>query len=177
MEKAFTKKGYKNGARSIRMNLENNFNTTFNLKKIRRIMKKYGIVCPHRRANPYKRIAKATKEHRVVPNTLNREFKQGIPFKVLLTDITYLTFGKGKRAYLSAIKDGSTNEILAYNVSTSINLDLALETVKRLTKQRFKLAVGCFIHSDQGSHYTSPKYQSLLKTKGICQSMSRRGNC
>ncbi|SDN76862.1 Integrase core domain-containing protein, partial [Paenibacillus sp. yr247] len=34
-----------------------------------------------------------------------------------------------------------------------------------------------FIHSDQGSHYTSPKYQELLKQKGLGQSMSRRGNC
>ena len=62
-------------------------------------------------------MLKATKEHRVVPNLLNREFKQGIPGKVLLTDITYLFYGKDRRAYLSTIKDGSTNEILAYHVS------------------------------------------------------------
>ena len=35
-------------------------------------------------------MMKATKEHTVVPNFLNREFKQNIPGKVLLTDITYL---------------------------------------------------------------------------------------
>lgn len=51
-------------------------------------MRKYEIVCPPRRSNPYIQMAKATKEHRVVPNKLNREFKQGIPGKVLLTDIT-----------------------------------------------------------------------------------------
>jgi len=80
-------------------------------------MKKYGIVCPIRKANPYRRMMKATKEHRVVPNRLNRLFKQGVPGKVLLTDITYLHYGKGKKAYLSTILDSSTNEILAYNVS------------------------------------------------------------
>src|SRR5665648_181489 len=31
--------------------------------------------------------------------------------------------------------------------------------------------------SDQGVHYTSPKYQELLKTNKLGQSMSRRGNC
>lgn len=60
-------------------------------------MKKYSIVCPFRRANPYKRMMKATQEHRVVPNLLNREFKQNIPGKVLLTDITYLFYGSGKK--------------------------------------------------------------------------------
>ena len=112
--KAFNFKGRKKGARQIKMTLAGQFNVVYNLKRIRRIMKKYGIICPFRKANPYRRMMKATKEHRVVPNLLNRQFKQGIPRKVLLTDITYLSFGKGLRAYLSAVKDSSTGEILAY---------------------------------------------------------------
>lgn len=175
--KAFNRKGFKKGARSIRMVLENDFDTIFNLKKIRRIMKKYQIICPHRKPNPYKNIAKATKEHSAVSNILNREFKQETPGKVLLTDISYLSYGKGKRAYLSTIKDGSTNEILSYEVSHSLHLDIALNTVKRLTRRRFKLHSECFIHSDQGFHYTNPKFQKLLKLKKIDQSMSRKGNC
>ena len=141
-------------------------------------MKKYDIVCPIRRANPYKRIMKASQEHKVVPNLLNREFKQDIPFKVLLTDITYLFYGKGKKAYLSTIKDSSTNEILAYQVSDQITLDIALDTLNKLKKNRkVRLAEGAFIHSDQGGHYTSPIYQKLVKKYKLGQSMSRRGNC
>lgn len=34
-----------------------------------------------------------------------------------------------------------------------------------------------FIHSDQGAHYTSPKFQKLVKDCDLGQSMSRRGNC
>ena len=41
---------------------------------------------------------------------------------MLLTDITYLIYGKDKRAYLSTIKDASTNEILAYHVSDQITI-------------------------------------------------------
>lgn len=74
------------------MTLENDFGVIYNRKKIQRIMRKYDIVCPIRRANPYRRMAKATKEHRVVPNILERNFKQGIPGKVLLTDITYIQY-------------------------------------------------------------------------------------
>lgn len=159
------------------MVLENDFNINFNLKKIRRIMKKFNIICPYRKSNPYKNIAKATKEHSVVPNKLKRNFKQETPGKVLLTDITYLNDFKGSRAYLSAIKDGSTNEILAYNVSTSLDINIALDTIKALCRKKFSLAKDCLIHSDQGFHYTNPKFQILLKNNGIDQSMSRRGNC
>lgn len=69
--KAFRFKGRKKGARQIKMTLAGQFNVVYNLKRIRRIMKKYGIVCPIRKANPYRRIMKATQEHRVVPIHLN----------------------------------------------------------------------------------------------------------
>lgn len=176
--KAFNFKRRKKGARQIKMTLEGQFQITYNLKRIRRIMKKYKIVCPIRRANPYKKMLKATQEHTVLPNLLNREFKQGIPGKVLLTDITYLYYGNGQKAYLSTIKDSSTNEILAYNVSSRMTLDLATDTLVKLMKnRRVKFAEGAFIHSDQGVHYTSPTFQKHVGKLGFGQSMSRRGNC
>lgn len=175
--KAFQFRRRPKGARQIKMTLEQQYQITYNLKRIRRIMKKFQIICPIRKANPYRRMAKATKEHRTLPNLLNRQFKQGIAGKVLLTDITYLSYGKGKRAYLSTIKDAETNEILAYEVSDKITLDIALNTLKKLKKSGRKLAVGAFIHSDQGVHYTSPQFQNFVKKMGLGQSMSRRGNC
>ena len=45
--KAFNFKGRKKGARQIKMVLKDRFNIIYNLKRIRRIMKKYGIVCPY----------------------------------------------------------------------------------------------------------------------------------
>ena len=33
------------------------------------------------------------------------------------------------------------------------------------------------IHSDQGVHYTHPKYVELLSSNGVRQSMSRKGVC
>ena len=175
---AFNRHGYKKGSRSIKMVLENEFGIIYSRKKIQRIMRKYQIVCPYRRSNPYKKIAKATKEHQVVPNQLNREFKQGIPGKVLLTDITYLPYGNKAMAYLSTIKDGSTNELLAYHISDRITLDIATKTIDKLmSNKKMELHKDAFIHSDQGCHYTSPTYQKLLRKYGLGQSMSRRGNC
>lgn len=176
--KAFQFKRRKKGARQIKMTLAGQFKVVFNLKRIRRIMKKYGIVCPIRKANPYRRMMKATQEHRVLPNLLNRNFKQEIPGKVLLTDITYLFYGKGKKAYLSTVKDGSTNEILAYHLSDRMTLDIATDTLLKLKNNRkVKLDSDAFIHSDQGVHYTSPIFQKMVKKYRLGQSMSRRGNC
>lgn len=92
--KAYNFKNRRKGAGQIKMTLEGHFDIVYNLKRIRRVMKKYGIVCPIRKANPYRRMMKATKEHTVLPNILKRNFKQEIPGKVLLTDITYLFYGK-----------------------------------------------------------------------------------
>ncbi|MGE7875717.1 IS3 family transposase, partial [Bacillus paramycoides] len=176
--KALRFRNRKKGARQIKMTLAGHFQVVYNLKRIRRIMKKYEIVCPIRKANPYKRMLKKTKEHRVVPNRLNREFKQNTPGKTLLTDITYLVYGKNKRAYLSTILDGSTNEILAYHVSEQMTLDLVTTTLHKLKRnKRIRLTEGAYIHSDQGVHYTSPTYQKLVKKLKLGQSMSRRGNC
>ncbi|MFR6553291.1 MAG: IS3 family transposase [Paraclostridium sordellii] len=176
--KAFNYRGYKKGSRSVKMTLENKFGIIMNRKKIQRIMRKYNIICPIRKANPYRRMAKATKDHRVVPNKLNREFKQGIPGKVMLTDITYMPYGNNKIAYLSTIKDSSTNEILAYNLSNSLAIDIVTDTIHKLVNLKpFKFHKNAFIHSDQGSHYTSPTFQRLLKKNNLGQSMSRKGNC
>lgn len=146
------------GARQIKMTLQNQYDITDNLKRIRRIMKKFGIICPIRKANPYRRMGKATKEHRTCKNTLKRNFKQGVIGKV----ITYLSYQKGKHAYLSTIKDAETNEILAYEVSDSLSINIALNTLRKLKRHRH-LAADAFIHSDQSFHYTSPIYQELEK--------------
>ena len=65
-----------------------------NVKKIRRLMRKYGLRCPIRKANPYRRMMKAIQTGTTAPNVVNREFRQA-PRKVLLTDISYLRFKTG----------------------------------------------------------------------------------
>ena len=65
-------------------------------------------------------------------------------------------YGKGhKSLFISTIKDGSTDEILAYHISDRMTLELATDTLKKLKKNRnFKKAKDALIHSDQGIHYT-----------------------
>lgn len=81
-------------------------------------------------------------------------------------------------AYLSTIKDASTNEILAYNLTKNLRLDIVIDTIETLMQNNSNLLHSqAFIHSDQEAHYTSPRFQKLLKKYKLGQSMSRRDNC
>lgn len=173
----FQKRNRKAGWRVIKMNLERQA-IVMNHKKIRRLMKKYGLITQIRRRNPYKHIAKATQEHRVAPNVLHRRFDQRLPYRAFGTDITYLYDGSGQRSYLSIIKDLASGEIVAHRVSASLGVDLSLDVIRKLaTKTGRKKLKGSLIHSDQGFHYTHPFYRKQLADLGITQSMSRKGNC
>lgn len=157
------------------MHLEKQYKTTMNHKKVRRIMSQYGLCCKIRKPNPYKAIMKKTQEHVTHPNLLNRQFSVTVARKVLCTDITYLYFAFGRVAYLSVIKDVATGEILAWKLSASLELEFAIQTVKQLSHT--ELASDCLLHSDQGCHYTSPRYQQAAQALHLTVSMSRKGNC
>lgn len=135
-----------------------------NHKYIRHIMKKYNLVTKVRKSKLYAQTYKDNYEHRTLSNLLKREFNQGKIGKVLLTDITYLYYGNGQRLYLSAVKDVASREIVCYQVSQNIDINIVLETIENLKKNKsFSSYPGTIIHSDQGYHYTSLVYQSKIK--------------
>ena len=176
--KAYNQRGYSKGARGIYMCMIHwNPPVIMNLKKIRRLMDKYGLMCPVRKANPYRRMAKAIKTNNVADNLLDRQFTAYGPRKVLLTDITYIPYN-GTFCYLSTILDAYTKQILSYVLSDSLEVDFVLETVNKLVKDHgIELSKETLIHSDQGCHYTSTSFIQLVKDEQLRQSMSRKGNC
>lgn len=176
--KAYNQRGYSKGARGIYMCMIHwRDPVVMNLKKIRRLMNKYGLVCPIRKANPYRRMAKALKTNNVAKNLLNREFTEHGPRKVLLTDITYIPYN-GTFCYLSTILDAYTKQILSYVLSDSLEVDFVLETVNKLVKScGIELSTETLIHSDQGCHYTSTSFIQLVRDYNLRQSMSRKANC
>lgn len=108
-----------------------------NVKKIQRLMRKYGLSCPIRKANPYRRMAKALKTNNVAGNLLNREFTAHGARSMLLTDITYIPYN-GTFCYLSTILDAYTKQVLSYAVSTSLELDFVLECINLLVEKHGK---------------------------------------
>lgn len=175
---AYNQHGYRKGARGIYMcMLHWQDPVVMNIKKIRRLMDKFGLVCPIRKANPYRRLAKAIKASNVADNLLERKFTDYGPRRVLLTDISYIRYN-GKFAYLSTILDAYTRQILSYVLSDSLEVDFVLETIEKLIKKHgIELTAETLIHSDQGCHYTSTSFIQILNDKHLRQSMSRRGNC
>ena len=175
---AYTKRGYSKGAEGIYMTLLHMVPPVImNVKKIRRLMHKFHLVCPIRKANPYRQMQQAMQTNRVADNLLNREFECYGPRMVLLTDITYLPYN-GMFAYLSTILDAFTKQILSYVLSASLKVDFVLETVNILIRDHgVEMNAETIIHSDQGCHYTSHSFREILQDKNLRQSMSRKGNC
>jgi transposase InsO family protein len=175
--KAYKHRGYDKGARGINMRLlREETPVVINVKKIRRLMKKFGLHCPIRQANPYRRMMKAMKTNRVAKNIVDRKFSSYGPRMVLLTDITYIPCGDGKFIYLSVITDACTRQVLSYVYSDSLEIDFVLVTVKKLIKKHsdtLNFVEKTLFHSDQGSHYTCNKLIDLINDYGLRQSMSR----
>ncbi|MGI6324957.1 MAG: DDE-type integrase/transposase/recombinase [Bacilli bacterium] len=74
---------------------------------------------------------------------LNRDFKTTKPNEKWVTDITYLIHNN-KRAYLSAIMDLYTKNIIAYNISY-YNNNLVIQTLNEAI-QKQKDVSGIILH-------------------------------
>lgn len=161
------------GRRRIKLGLEEKYGLVVNEKRVRRIMKKYGLYCRIRR----KKFLNRKQPYGNIPNILNQNFKALKPGKKFSIDITYLEVKKSshKWAYLCAIKDLYNQVIVAYSIGTSLKMKLVYDALEQLKKSGF--AKGAILHSDQGVQFTNPIYQMRLNEMGLTQSMSRRGNC
>ena len=175
---AYKYRGYDKGIRGIYMRLlRRNPSVRMNVKKIQRLMKKYGLICPIRKANPYRRMARELKSNNYADNLVNREFENHGPRKVLLTDITYLPFNN-TFAYLSTVIDAFTKQVLSYVLSDNLKEDFVLETINQLIENHgITLTNETIVHSDQGVHYSCYRFIEIINDLHLRRSMSRRGNC
>ena len=112
---------------------------------------------------------------KIAPNVLNRKFKAISPNQKWATDITEFNV-LGKKLYLSPIIDLFNGEIISYELSERANFDQIIAMLKKSFK-RITNQTNLILHSDQGWQYQMKQYQTILKDKGIIQSMSRKGNC
>lgn len=159
------------GYRRIRDELTNR-GKIVNHKKVQRIMKELGLKCLVRmkRYKSYKGTV-----GKIAPNHLDRQFTADAPNKKWVTDITEFKLF-GEKLYLSPVLDLFNREIITYTIGSRPTYSLVSEMLEK--------ALECLpevhqllIHSDQGWHYQMKQYCHALQTKGIKQSMSRKGNC
>ena len=108
-------------------------------------------------------------------NFIQRQFEASKPYEKCYTDITEFAIPvSSQKLYLSPVLDGYNSEIIAYQLSTSPNL----EQVKAMLTQAFpeEHYDQTILHSDQGWQYQHQFYHDFLKKNGIRPSMSHKGN-
>jgi transposase InsO family protein len=78
----------------------------------------------------------------------------------------YIKLKNGKFVYLSAITDSFTNEILAYKMSKTFDVQFVLDTVKDLKEKHgktFNPNDEILLHSDQGYPDTVSNPDTFMK--------------
>ncbi|MEI6916586.1 MAG: IS3 family transposase, partial [Armatimonadota bacterium] len=94
--------------------------------------------------------------------------------------VTYIPTNEGW-LYLAGVLDLCTRRIVGWSMSDSLDRTLVLRAILascgRAAYQRRKPAAELIHHSDRGSQCASEDYRSQLKSYGMHQSMSRKGDC
>jgi len=159
-----------------RITLELNKEMTINHKKVKRIMKELGLFGSQPRAKykSYKgEISKACDNYLLDGKT--RNFNTTTFNEKWTTDVSEFHIASGK-LYLSPILDMHNREIISYSISRNPSFNQTLDMLNKAFDKHKDLN-GLIFHSDQGWQYQMYHYKTILKDKGIIQSMSRKGNC
>lgn len=150
----------------------NQFTVYIECSFILRSMQRLHIQAKTRRTRPSPTVGT---ENPKFLNILNRQFGSGQPLSRIVTDIAQLCYQKQTYHFVCYL-DLFNNEILEWNVRTDETMQLILPPLRRLlTRKRMSKDCPMFLHSDQGSQYSSAGFHSLLKLYNVTQSMSRAG--
>lgn len=157
------------GARKIRLDLHDlplYKGETFNLKRIRRLMKVMGIEAIYCKPN----LSQTDKAHEIYPYLL-----KNVPIihnnQVWSTDITYIPMQRGF-LYLVAVIDWYSRFILSWQLSDTLTADFCLDCLKDALKIYGKPHI---FNTDQGSQFTSLSFTGELKSNEILTSMDSKG--
>ncbi len=151
------------GYRKISVALKNSGATP---KKVRRIMKKFGL----RAIYPKKNLSKQEKSHKKYPYLIkNKEIF--LPNQVWASDITYIKL-KGGHVYLVAIIDIFSRKILSWRLSNSLDTGFVVAALEEAIQI---FGIPAIFNTDQGSQFTSEKFISVLEKHKIQISMDSVG--
>lgn len=155
--------------RRITQALNIEYDCHYNVKRIRRLMRRLGLasVIRRKRKNYIKSTPQVTAE-----NLLSRDFSAEQPNQKWLTDVTEFKYGTDKKAYLSAILDLGDNSIVSFVLGHSNNNELVFQTF-RLAMEENPDAKPLF-HSDRGFQYTSKVFKAMLDEAGCPEHVESR---
>jgi putative transposase len=160
------------GVRRMTQALNRELNSSYNVKRIRRLMRRMGLqsVIRRKRKNYIPSTPQVTAE-----NVLNRNFSAEKPNQKWLTDVTEFKYGISGKAYLSAILDLGDNSIVSFIMGHRNNNNLVFKTFQLAMEEN--PGANPLFHSDRGFQYTSKAFKCMLDEAGCKQSMSRVSRC
>ena len=153
------------GSRRIAVILERDHQLVVNRKAVQRHMREMGIAG----ISPGPNLSQRATTHRIYPYLL-RGVVAARPNHIWQIDITYIRLSGGWM-YLVAVLDVYAR----YIVSWALDDTLAQPFVVAAVHHALHVATPTIWNSDQGSHFTSPQYTSVLTTAGTQISMDGKG--
>ena len=157
------------GSRKITAELNLTHREVVNRKRVIRLMREMGLEAIY--PKPKQGLSDPNQLHKKYPYLLNN---LGIirPNQVWGADITYIRLLKGF-CYLVAIIDWYSRYVIAWTLSETLEIQFCLENLQRA----LNLNIPEIHNSDQGSHFTSPRYTGLFTNTNVQISMDGRGRC
>ena len=138
-----------------------------NKKRVRRVMRLYGIKAYRRRGRRWKK----TKNIKVVyPNLLLATYP-AYPNHIWATDFTYLPFQNGT-IYVATVEDLYTRKIVGLSVYTNHTVQLTLSAFGNAILTNARPVI---FHSDNGSEYSAAVFVEALQSVGVMISRSAPG--
>jgi putative transposase len=136
-----------------------------NHKAVARHMREMGLEAVY----PGPNLSKRAHQAGIYPYLL-KNISASTPNHIWGIDITYIRLSKGWM-YLVAVLDWYSRYVVSWEVDQTLQLPFVLEAVTRA----FQVATPDIWNSDQGSHFTSTPYITLLEEHGVRISMDGRG--
>lgn len=145
-----------------------------NPKKLRRLMRKAGIV--GRYTPPKRRTTIAGPDHVVIPDLVGRNYAPGAADVAWVQDITYIATRQGW-LYLAAVIDLGSRRAIGYSMAHHMRDELVIDALHMAVSARGRYMAGTIAHADQGSQYTSYDYLDYCHAHGLRPSAGSVGDC
>ena len=152
------------GYRRICWYLNEKEHLLINHKAVLQHMREMGIQAIYPRQN----TSRPEPANKVYPYLL-KGLKINHPDHVWSIDITYIPI-KNDWLYLVAIIDWYSRYVLDWQLSDTMEIDFVLDT----SHKALEISTPEIMNSDQGSHFTSPKYTQIFLDAGARISMDHR---
>lgn len=140
-----------------------------NHKRVRRVMRKFGIKPPRRKVFFY--TTRSTSHHNYT-NLINN-FTPNYPHDLWCSDLSYFKY-RGRIFYLATIEDIFTRQVVAFNVGIKHDSALVLKTIQEAILNTKKLPL--IFHSDQGTEFMARVCTDYLESLDVKISVSDKAS-